>query len=263
VTGLWADIADLDAPTSPNAKDALETASYLLWTLSGRRWSGWHTVTEEYICDGFKTGCREWHNGEAWWPTNQQWQVAHDHFITVSGDPSWGRRPGQQFLFLRRWPARELLSVRRVDTGALIDLSTLAIYDHAYVAPNRLDDICDTCWDPCGLEVTYKWGGPPPPAGVTAVLQLANEFVKAVECPDECKLPERITSISRQGVNYHIFDPQDFLTDGRLGLYSVDVFLRAVNPNKAQLPARVFSPDLPMARRRTWPTPVVDHRRKR
>lgn len=252
MTGLWADVTALDKPTSPNAKEALATASYLLWVLSGRRWSGWHTVTEEYVCDGFMSGT----NG--WWPTTQQWEVAENHFITTTADPHWGKRPGQRFLFLRHRPARELLAVKRMNTGELIEPSTLAIYDYAYLAPNNAGCCCDDCWDPCCLEVTYKWGGPPPPAGVTAVLDLANEFVKAIECPDECRLPERVTSVSRQGVNYQIFDPQDFLTDGRLGLYSVDVFLKAVNPNKAQLPARVFSPDLPMARQRTWPIHSVN-----
>lgn len=257
MTGMWADVSELDKPTSPNAREALQTASYLLWVLSGRRWSGWHETTEEYVCDGFKTRCGEWR------PTSTQWQIAEQFFVGASGDRLWGRRPGQRFLFLRRRPARELLAVQRMRTGELIDLSTLAIYDYAYIAPTKLDDICDTCWDPCGLEVTYKWGGPVPPAAVTAVLELANEFVKSIECPDECRLPERVTSVSRQGVSFQIFDPQDFLTDGRIGLYSVDVFLKAVNPNRAQLPARVFSPDLPVARQRTWPTHVVDPRRMR
>lgn len=256
MTGIWAEVTDLDAPTSPNAKEALETASYLLWVLSGRRWSGWHTVTEEYVCDGFMTRC------DGWLPTTQQWQVAEQHFITTSGDPTWGHRPGQQFLFLRRRPARELLQVKRMSTGVELDLSQLAIYDYAYMSGTDLSGNCTSCFDPCGLEVTYKWGGPPPPAGVTAVLDLANELVKAIECPEDCKLPERVTSVSRQGVSFQVFDPQDFMTDGRLGLYSVDVFLKAVNPNKAQLPARVFSPDLPMARQKTWPMPVVNPQRR-
>jgi hypothetical protein len=257
MTGLWADVSDLEKPTSPNALEALQTASYLIWVLSGRRWSGWHTVTEEYVCDGFMTRCGQWI------PTTQQWEVAEQHFITTSGDPYWGHRPGQHFLFLRRRPARELLAVQRMDTNVMLDLTTLAIYDYAYLASADLNAECTSCWDPCGLEVTYKWGGPPPPAGVTAVLELANEFVKSIECPDECRLPERVTSVTRQGISYQIFDPQDFMTDGRVGLYAVDVFLKAVNPNRAQLPARVFSPDLPVARQRTWPIHTATPYRRR
>ena len=47
---------------------------------------------------------------------------------------------------------------------------------------------------------------------MTAAIALADEFVKSIDCPEECTLPERITSVSRQGVNYQVFDAQDFLT---------------------------------------------------
>lgn len=255
-TGLWADPSDLNSPTSPNAPEALATASYLLWVLSGRRWSGVHEVTEEYICDGGLPCCG------GWFPTNDDYRTGVAYMAGRFGDPRWGTREGQRFLFLRGRPVREIKQVRQLATGAEVDLSTLAVYNHAYLAPSGAA-ACDPCFDPCGLEVTYTYGSKPPPAGVTAALDLANEFVKSIECPDECRLPERVTSVSRQGVNYSIFDPQDFLTDGRIGLYSVDVFLKAVNPNKAQLPARVFSPDLPAGRRKTWPTAAPVSRRRR
>ena len=86
-----------------------------------------------------------------------------------------------------------------------------------------------------------------------AVLEFAGQFVKAVECPGECKLPERITSVSRQGVSFQVFDPQDFMNEGRTGLYTVDIFLKSVNPDRAQKRARVFSPDMPQAHRKTYP----------
>jgi hypothetical protein len=254
--GLWAEVTDLDKPTSPNAAEALATASYLLWVLSGRKWSGVHEVTEEYICDGGIPCCG------GWVPDAGDYRAGYAYFASRFRDPNWGRREDQKFLFLRGRPVREIKAVRRLPSGAEVDLKTLAVYDHAYLAPAG-DGVCDPCFDPCGLEVTYTYGSKPPPAGVTAVLDLANEFVKSIECPDECRLPERVTSVSRQGVNYSIFDPQDFLTDGRIGLYSVDVFLKAINPNKAQLPARVFSPDLPVGRRKTWPVAAPARRRRR
>ena len=62
-------------------------------------------------------------------------------------------------------------------------------------------------------------------------------------------LPQRVTSVSRQGVNYTILDNQDFVEEMRTGLYVVDLFLKSVNPDKARAKARVFSPDVPRARR--------------
>lgn len=258
VTGLWADQSDLDKPTSPNAPEALASASYLLWVLSGRKWSGIHTVTEEYVCHGGYPCCGSWTASAA------EIAAGYAYMSSRFGDTHWGSVEGQRFLYLRGRPVREILQVRRLPMGQEIDLSTLAVYDHAYLAPSG-PGACDPCFDPCGLEVTYTYGSKPPPAGVTAALDLANEFVKSIECPDECRLPERVTSVSRQGVSYQVFDPQDFMTDGRLGLYSVDAFLKAVNPNRAQLPARVFSPDLPVGRRKTWPVgpPIQPARRKR
>ena len=61
---------------------------------------------------------------------------------------------------------------------------------------------------------------------------------------DECVLPQRVTPISRQGVSWTLLDPQDFLDNGRTGIYHVDLFLRTVNPDRARLRSRVFSPDL-------------------
>jgi hypothetical protein len=240
--GLWASVSDLDKPTSPNGVEALQAASYMLWVLSGRRWSGVRTVTEEYVCD--RTGYRSALEVQAL-------RAAEDHLRTVFRDELWGREAGQSVLFLRNRPVRELVSMRRMD-GDPVDVSLYAVYDHAFIAPVS-GGCCDPCFDPCCLEVTYTWGTPPPPMGRLAAIELANEFVKSVECPDQCTLPERITSISRQGVNMQVFDSQDFLTDGRMGVYTVDVFLKAVNPYKAQKRPRVFSPDIPAARRRTWP----------
>lgn len=68
---------------------------------------------------------------------------------------------------------------------------------------------------------------------------------------DDCQLPQRITSVSRQGVSYTILDSQEFIDDLRTGLYVVDMFLKSVNPDKARAKARVFTPDVPRARRYT------------
>ena len=62
-------------------------------------------------------------------------------------------------------------------------------------------------------------------------------------------MPQRVTSISRQGVSYTVLDNQDFIDELRTGLYVVDLFLKSTNPDKARAKARVFSPDVPRARR--------------
>jgi hypothetical protein len=70
-------------------------------------------------------------------------------------------------------------------------------------------------------------------------------------------LPQRVTSISRQGVSYTLLDSQDFIEELKTGIYAVDLFLKSVNPDKARARSRVFSPDVPRARRYTPKTPKV------
>jgi len=89
-----------------------------------------------------------------------------------------------------------------------------------------------------------------------AARTLALELVKLYEGTDDCALPNRVTSIARQGVTYTVLDNQDFIDELRSGIYAVDLFLRAVNPDRARARARVFSPDVPRARR-VNPKPFV------
>ncbi len=106
-------------------------------------------------------------------------------------------------------------------------------------------------WTPCNVEVTYSYGVDPPTLGKMAARTLAIEFVKLFNNDDDCALPQRITSIARQGVSYTLLDSQDFIQEMRTGLYAVDMFLKSVNPHKAVAKARVFTPDVPRARRST------------
>ena len=63
----------------------------------------------------------------------------------------------------------------------------------------------------------------------------------------DCSLPERVTSVSRQGMSWTLLDPQDFLESGRTGIYEIDLMLASLNPARALARPRVFSPDLPRA----------------
>ena len=65
-----------------------------------------------------------------------------------------------------------------------------------------------------------------------------------------------MTSISRQGVSYTVLDSQDFIDELRTGIYAIDLFLKTANPDKARARSRVFSPDMPRARRITGASPL-------
>jgi len=100
------------------------------------------------------------------------------------------------------------------------------------------------CSGPAWVDVTYRHGRSEPPLAVQqAISTLAGEFQLA-SSGEPCKLPERVTSVTRQGVSWTMLDPQDFLADGRTGLYEVDSVLAAYNAGTAvRARAAVYSPE--------------------
>jgi hypothetical protein len=75
--------------------------------------------------------------------------------------------------------------------------------------------------------VTYVQASNLPPGSDRAVKKLADEYLKAMNGAP-CALPERITTITRQGMSWTLLDPQDFLDKGLTGMASVDHWLSAV-----------------------------------
>lgn len=63
-----------------------------------------------------------------------------------------------------------------------------------------------------------------------------------------CRLPQRVQSITRQGVDIQLVDQTDYLHQGLTGVQEVDQVIRAFNPDGLRARPRVVSPDLPMYR---------------
>jgi hypothetical protein len=80
------------------------------------------------------------------------------------------------------------------------------------------------CGCPKRVEVRYTIGDNLPPGAKAAVLNLATEYGKAF-CGQKCSLPERVTSITRQGIAWTILDPQDFMDKGLTGLSRIDSWI--------------------------------------
>lgn len=117
-----------------------------------------------------------------------------------------------------------------------------------------------TCQDmskPLGEEgtwgVTYTRGTPVPAGGQRAAGQLMSELWLACENDDKCILPRRVQIFVRGGQPLIALDPMSFLKEGKTGLYFVDLWLAAVNPEARPAAARVISPDAPLGRETTWP----------
>jgi hypothetical protein len=146
---------------------------------------------------------------------------------------------------LRGRPITKIHSIRNKH-GKVINPSQYYLVDHS-----TIHITAGTPWTPCNTEVTYEYGAAVPMAGKMAARTLAMEFAKLWAGDDDCQLPQRITSVSRQGVSFTILDNQEFIEELRTGLYAVDLFLKTTNPDNARRKSKVFSPDAPRARRYT------------
>lgn len=247
MTALWVQPAELgDYENTQYATEACETASFLLWAMSGRKFSGVTTVTERYTCvlrrgrigNSTRTTDALLFNGSVYDIPKDDFDFDEYSSLTVDGISPESR------IKLRGGPVTEIHSIRN-RLGEVLDPSFYYLVDHSTVQIS-----VGAPWTPCNTEITYSYGAEPPTAGKMAARTLAIEFAKLWN-DEDCALPQRITSVSRQGVSYTILDSQDFIDDMRTGLYAVDLFLKTVNPDKARAKAKVFSVDAPRARRYT------------
>jgi len=232
-TAGWVEVDQINCDPQ-FAEDAIAIASTVLYQLSGRKYPGLRRITEEYVGEG----CG-----------GQSIRVSATHSIDIPGAARSYDVTSTDRLWLRGRPVWQVYSVERIDTEERIEPGHYAVFDHRGIETTGCG--CG-CWDICcGLRISYSYGAVPPASGIWAAKALAEQICLSMQGSAECRLPERVTSVSRQGISYSILDPQDFLRDGRTGIYAVDLFLASVNPDRARLPARVFNPDWPRGRRRT------------
>lgn len=217
---LWISAADTIDPTGPYTESAVQYACFLLYKLSGEKYNGIQTTTEVYTYDGIMSNL------------TQPAVVAGSmyNFPRTS--------EGQRELRLRHQPVRSIQSISYL--GRTLDPSEYSLRNNAYVV--RKNSLLWVLSPVLELEVSYTYGTPPPAAGRRAAIRLANELILWDKGSGACSLPERISSVARQGVSYTMMDPQEFISNGKVGIYEIDLFLAAVNPTKAKKRPKVFLP---------------------
>lgn len=233
--GLWITPAELgaDYSTLDHAQEACESASFLLYAMSGRKYPGIFSVKERYCI--------------------QDISISEQHYIYADIPPGYVVPRGVFYIrptdleknriSLRGKPVREVVGIYNANTTDEIDPQTYDVWEHSYV---EFSSVLSG-----DVDVEYKYGMLPPTVGVMAARTLAIEFAKLWSgLEDECTLPERVTNVTRQGVSWTILDNQDFLDNLRTGVLSIDMFLKTVNPDKARMKSKVFSPDVPRGKRK-------------
>jgi len=201
----WQDVLDIcpeglgldDEDTLPQgARDAiLEYVTWILYMLDGARHPGICTTTRD-LC----RGC-----------------------VRVGGRCCCA--DGDSVDLRGRFPVFDVWDVT-ID-GEVIDRALYKVRDSRYLV--RLDG---QRWPSC-LDWSATWAfGRNPPIGLRrAAAVFAREMAKSC-IGEECALPERVTTVNREGVTYVVLDAQKFLDEGRTGIYDVDQPLIAARPPK-------------------------------
>lgn len=216
------DAADLEEG-DPRVLDAIDDASLVLFYLTGKQFAGTCTATVRPPCLSAGCGC--------------------------------GCTPNQINLGL--WPVTSLTSVRyqgvTYEDAALA--STFHILGHRYLA--RLDGerfqsgnqwavaegSHDTLNDGYVFEATVEYGITVPRLMTRAARALACQFVTACCTDKPCKLPDRVTSITRSNLSMEVGSVVDLLEKGRTGIFEVDLAITTFNPKRLQSPSFLWMPN--------------------
>jgi hypothetical protein len=216
--------------------------SWLMWMLSGRRYSGscertvrpcgsrpcgFQTLPGGYTIWPTPDGLPGWWNGSAW---------------NVPGFGGCGCEPLDR-IKLAGYPIREIIEVKidgidvpeannwRLDGWRFLTRMADANGDPQYWPACQRLDMDDT--EVGTFAVTYAYGQDPPLFGQLAAAQVACEIFKGTT-GGECALPSGTVRVSRQGITIDKLAALGWFrtsTNGwQTGLGVVDAFLNAANP---------------------------------
>ena len=238
---------DLDTDTIDRA---VRSASWVLFMLTGRQWPG--------VCTDVVRPCRRQlsllnPSMTRGWATSwdESWGTCACHAHTERGECGCDN---DDQVALGAAPIVDVLEVR-ID-GEVIPESDYRIDDERWLV--RLTEEGWPCCQNMRLnpddgpadatptfQVRFTYGVGPPQAGQDAATTLALELAKAEGTDDdgECRLPQRVQTLVREGVTMTLLDPFAFFADGRTGLYDVDLFIKTANPHGISRRAAVLNPD--------------------
>lgn len=225
---------------------AASVASRVMFLATGRKFPGSCEIV------GRPCGC----NHCAGFYQDMGWGV----IIGPGGSYTCGGACGEQCgctwlsqLDLGDWLPVQTISEVKVD-GVVLDPSDYRLDDNRYLV--RVDgDSWPTCQNLTLADteigtwsVTFTWGLDASDLVVEGTRALACEIAKACTPGTKCALPQRITSITRQGMSAAFIDPQEFLTAApgqpvRTGIYLADLAIAQENPHGLDSEPAFINPD--------------------
>lgn len=230
---------------------AMEYGAFTMWAATGRRFGLCETTIRPcgQTCQNNTVGGYFWSEG-SWYPYiyNGAWRNC---WCSNSGAPGCCACAPSCQVYLPG-PVYSIPATGVSQDGAVVSVDSWRVDNGKWLV--RTDG---TCWPECQdydvddgtdtLFVTYWRGLEVPDLLSTAAGMLAQEWAKA--CVGQaCALPQRVTSIARQGVTMNNVSIDDLLKNGLTGLPMVDQIIKRMNPGNLPRKLRIASPDAPTSR---------------
>lgn len=94
-------------------------------------------------------------------------------------------------------------------------------------------------------SIAYTRGVAVPMGGQIAAGLLACELAKAACRDSSCALPQRVQTITRQGVTVAMLDAFDDIENGHTGIWVIDSWIASVTAAQKRVGGRIYSVDIP------------------
>lgn len=236
-------VGDDDEPGQARLKAATDTAVLVLWALTGRQFG---------VCASTIRPCphlKEQHWDHTTLPVpGIGWMPVLDGGVWRNMATCSRGSCGLNSKSVVELPGLVQSIHEVVVDGEVIDEASYQLEgNRLYRAGGRdwpAQDLSRPAGDPGTWSVTYNQGTPPPSGAGAMVGQLAKDFWDACGDPKKCRIPRRVTTITRNNMTFQRIDPTDIFKNGQTGLPDVDLWIRALNPHQLSSPSNVASPEI-------------------
>lgn len=239
VCSVWATHVDVTADYSAFADDAdadeaCAVASDILFLLTGSRWPG--------VCHAEIRPQAQFRQSErATWMQSVQGARSQYGWCSCNRGRAWGCNSLPEIRLPHR-PVDPDSIVVTLDGAAFTDFTLL---DGAWLV--RTDGNGWPCCQRTELPLTedhtfgveYDHGAGPPLGGVRAAASLGFQLLAGWRNNSACKLPQRIQTVTRQGVSMTVLDPLNLFKDGLTGVPDVDLWVASVMVGNKRRPGTI------------------------